>query len=87
VDTLCAAILSTACALGACVRVDRRGVTVRPCCECLPSGSGSCVFCMTVHHQSCVRDRSVLASLGSWVAVRGRLGGRVILHEARSAVI
>jgi hypothetical protein len=29
---------------------------------------------------------SVLASLGSWVAVRGRLGGRVILHEARSAV-
>jgi hypothetical protein len=29
---------------------------------------------------------SVLASLGSWVAVRGRLGGRrVILHEARSA--
>ena len=25
---------------------------------------------------------SVLASLGSWVAVRGRLGGRVILHEA-----
>jgi hypothetical protein len=25
---------------------------------------------------------SVLASPGSWVAVRGRLGGRVILHEA-----
>jgi hypothetical protein len=27
-------------------------------------------------------EGSVLASLGSWVAVRGRLGGRVILHEA-----
>ena len=29
---------------------------------------------------------SALAILGSWVAARGRLGGRVILHEARSAV-
>ena len=28
---------------------------------------------------------SALAILGSWVAARGRLGGRVILHEARSA--
>jgi hypothetical protein len=30
-------------------------------------------------------NNSVLASFASWVAVRGRLGGRVIFHEALSA--
>jgi hypothetical protein len=29
---------------------------------------------------------SALAILRSWVGARGRLGGRVMLHEARSAV-
>ncbi len=29
---------------------------------------------------------AIAAILGSWVAARGRLGGRVILHEARRAI-
>jgi hypothetical protein len=32
-----------------------------------------------------LRFRRRPSRLGSWLAVRGRLGGRVILHEARSA--
>jgi hypothetical protein len=48
---VCAATLSTAFALGACVRIDRRGVTARLAVSaCLESDSGSRVFCMTCHH-------------------------------------